>query len=97
MKRRLVTATFARRAVVLLSFVPTIACLVPVVSVRGLIPPMWAIPMDIAPKFGSAIAAIVAPITFDFIVDQTGDWHLPFRGSVGINEIAGAATPAPVH
>ncbi|MGZ6029809.1 MAG: hypothetical protein ACXWK5_10355, partial [Myxococcaceae bacterium] len=56
--------------------------------------PMWAIPMDIAPKFsgtvsglmnfGSAVAAIISPITFGFIVDRTGDWHLPFWGSVGI-------------
>jgi MFS family permease len=56
--------------------------------------PMWAVPMDIAPKFsgtasglmnfGSAVAAIVSPITFGAIVDRTGDWHLPFWGSVGI-------------
>jgi sugar phosphate permease len=141
--RRTGRLLFARRAVVLLSFVATIACLVPVVYVKGLIPvtiflalgffflelaigPMWAIPMDIAPKFsgtasglmnfGSAVAAIVSPITFGFIVDRTGDWHLPFWGSVGIlavgcltcffmrpdlqlseDEIAGTASPAPVH
>ncbi|MGZ6139923.1 MAG: MFS transporter [Myxococcaceae bacterium] len=109
--RRTGRLLFARRAVVLLSFVATIACLVPVVYVQGLIPvtiflalgffflelaigPMWAIPMDIAPKFsgtasglmnfGSAVAAIISPITFGFIVDRTGDWHLPFWGSVGI-------------
>jgi sugar phosphate permease len=109
--RRTGRLLFARRAVVLFSYVATIACLVPVVFVKGLIPvtiflalgffflelaigPMWAIPMDIAPKFsgtasglmnfGSAVAAIVSPITFGFIVDRTGDWHLPFWGSVGI-------------
>ncbi|MGZ5959078.1 MAG: MFS transporter [Myxococcaceae bacterium] len=141
--RRTGRLLFARRAVVLFSYVATIACLVPVVYVKGLIPvtiflalgffflelaigPMWAIPMDIAPKFsgtasglmnfGSAVAAIISPITFGFIVDRTGDWHLPFWGSVGIlavgcvscffmrpdlqlsdDEIAGAASPAPVH
>jgi len=141
--RRTGRLLFARRAVVLFSYVATIACLVPVVFVKGLIPvtiflalgffflelaigPMWAIPMDIAPKFsgtasglmnfGSAVAAIVSPITFGFIVDRTGDWHLPFWGSVGIlavgcvscffmrpdlqlseDEIAGTASPAPVH
>ena len=109
--RRTGRLLFARRAVVLFSYLATIACLVPVVYLRGLIPvticlalgffflelaigPMWAIPMDIAPKFsgtasglmnfGSAVAAIVSPITFGAIVDRTGDWHLPFWGSVGI-------------
>ncbi|MGZ6081246.1 MAG: MFS transporter, partial [Myxococcaceae bacterium] len=141
--RRTGRLLFARRAVVLFSYVATIACLVPAVYVKGLIPvtiflalgffflelaigPMWAIPMDIAPKFsgtasglmnfGSAVAAIVSPITFGFIVDRTGDWHLPFWGSVGIlavgcvscffmrpdlqlsdDEVAGTASPAPVH
>ncbi|MGZ3447244.1 MAG: MFS transporter, partial [Myxococcaceae bacterium] len=141
--RRTGRLLFARRAVVLFSYVATIACLVPVVYVKGLIPvtiflalgffflelaigPMWAIPMDIAPKFsgtasglmnfGSAVAAIISPITFGFIVDRTGDWHLPFWGSVGIlavgcvscffmrpdlqlsdDEVAGTASPAPVH
>ncbi|MGZ6134799.1 MAG: MFS transporter, partial [Myxococcaceae bacterium] len=100
--RRTGRLLFARRAVVLFSYVATIACLVPVVYVKGLIPvtiflalgffflelaigPMWAIPMDIAPKFsgtasglmnfGSAVAAIISPITFGFIVDRTGDWQ----------------------
>jgi MFS family permease len=56
--------------------------------------PMWAIPMDIAPKYsgtasgimntGSALAAILSPIAFGRIVDLTGDWHLPFAGSLGL-------------
>jgi sugar phosphate permease len=101
----------ARRLVVLVSYLGTIAALVPVVYLRGLIPitvclslgffflelaigPMWAIPMDIAPKFsgtasglmnfGSAIAAIISPYAFGKIVDLTGNWHLPFWGSVGL-------------
>jgi len=109
--RRTGRVLFARRSVVLLSYLATIACLVPVVYLRGLVPvticlaggffflelaigPMWAVPMDIAPKFsgtasglmnfGSAVAAIVSPIAFGAIVDRTGDWHLPFWGSVGI-------------
>ncbi len=56
--------------------------------------PMWAIPMDIAPKYsgtasglmntGSALAAILSPLAFGFIADLTGDWHLPFLGSLGL-------------
>ena len=54
--------------------------------------PMWAIPMDIAPRFcgsasglmntGSALAAIVSPVIGGFIIDKTGNWNLPFIGSV---------------
>ena len=33
---------------------------------------------------GSAVAAIVSPIVFGFIVDKTGDWTLPFAGSIGL-------------
>ncbi len=109
--RRTGNVVFARRSVVLLAYLGTIASLVPVVYLRGLVPvticlslgffflelaigPMWAIPMDIAPKFsgtasglmnfGSAVAAIVSPIAFGKIVDLTGNWHLPFWGSVGL-------------
>src|SRR6202051_2824221 len=56
--------------------------------------PMWAIPMDIAPKFagsasglmntGSAFAAIVSPLIGGFIVDKTGSWDLPFIGSIAL-------------
>src|SRR3954469_13979777 len=55
--------------------------------------PMWSIPMDIAGKFsgtaagmmntGSALAAILSPIAFGYIVDRTGNWQLPFAGSLG--------------
>ena len=55
--------------------------------------PMWSIPMDIAGKFsgtaagmmntGSALAAILSPITFGYIVGKTGNWQLPFAGSLG--------------
>jgi len=56
--------------------------------------PMWAIPMDITPKFsgsasglmntGSALAAILSPIVFGYIIDKTGNWELPFLGSIGL-------------
>ncbi|GLS44822.1 MFS transporter [Methylobacterium brachythecii] len=56
--------------------------------------PIWSVPMDIAPKYagtasglmntGSAVAAIVSPIVFGFVVDKTGDWTLPFMGSIGL-------------
>jgi nitrate/nitrite transporter NarK len=54
----------------------------------------WAIPGDIAPAFsgtasglmnvGSALAAVVSPPVFGFIVDRTGDWNAPFYGSIGL-------------
>jgi len=54
--------------------------------------PIWAVPMDIAPKFagtasgmlntGAAIATIISPIVFGAVVDLTGNWTLPFVGSI---------------
>jgi MFS family permease len=56
--------------------------------VELIIGPIWAVPMDIAPKFastaaglmnvGSASAAILSPIAAGFIIDVTGNWELPF-------------------
>ena len=56
--------------------------------------PIWSVPMDIAPQYsgtasglmntGSAVAAIVSPLAFGYIVDVTGNWHLPFIGSVAL-------------
>jgi MFS family permease len=56
--------------------------------------PMWAIPMDIAPRFsgsasgimncGSALAAILSPVVFGYIIDTTHNWTLPFIGSMGL-------------
>lgn len=56
--------------------------------------PMWAIPMDIAPRFsgsasglmntGSALAAIISPLVSGFVIDRTGNWELPFLGSIGL-------------
>jgi nitrate/nitrite transporter NarK len=54
--------------------------------------PMWAIPMDIAPRYsgsasglmntGSALAAILSPLAFGFVIDKTNNWELPFLGSI---------------
>jgi sugar phosphate permease len=56
--------------------------------------PIWSIPMEIAPNYagtasgimntGSAIAAIISPIVFGMIIDATGNWELPFLGSIGL-------------
>src|SRR5262252_3677048 len=68
--------------------------------------PMWAIPMDIAPKFsgtasgmmntGSAFAAIVSPVVFGYIVDKTGHWTWPFMGSMALM-LFGAALSFRMH
>jgi sugar phosphate permease len=56
--------------------------------------PMWAIPMDIAPQFsgsasglmnvGSPLAAIISPLIFGLVIDKTGNWNLPFLGSIAV-------------
>ncbi|HYM02439.1 MAG TPA: MFS transporter [Stellaceae bacterium] len=56
--------------------------------------PIWSVPMDIAPKHsgtaagmmntGSAIAAIASPWLFGIIIDATGNWNLPFAGSIAL-------------
>src|SRR5437870_4095754 len=68
--------------------------------------PMWAIPMDIAPKHsgtaagimnsGSALAAILSPLVFGYVADVTGDWHLPFIGSLALL-LLGAALAFTMH
>lgn len=100
----------ARRNVVMLGFLASFICMVPVFLTHDLVPiilslgaalffaeivigPMWSIPMDIAGKFsgtaagmmntGSALAAILSPIAFGYIIDKTGNWQLPFAGSLG--------------
>ncbi len=54
--------------------------------------PMWAIPMDVAPEFsgtasgmmntGSALAAILSPVVSGALIDLSGNWELPFAGSM---------------
>jgi nitrate/nitrite transporter NarK len=53
--------------------------------------PIWSVPMDVAPRYagtasglmnaGSAVAGIISPIVFGFVIDRTGNWTLPFAGS----------------
>jgi MFS family permease len=54
--------------------------------------PMWAVPMDIATDLcgtasgmmntGSALAAIISPVVGGYIIDRTGNWELPFAGTM---------------
>jgi MFS family permease len=65
--------------------------------------PMWAIPMDIAPRYsgtasglmnvGSAFAAIVSPVVAGWLIDTTGNWTLPFVGSMLLLSIGVACAP----
>src|SRR6266851_1955099 len=53
-----------------------------------IVAPIWAVPMDIAPRyagtasgmmnFGSALAGIVSPLFFGYMIDRTGSWTWPF-------------------
>jgi MFS family permease len=63
-------------------------------SAELVIGPMWSIPMDIAGRYsgtasglmntGSALAGVLSPVAFGVIVDRTGNWQLPFAGSLGL-------------
>jgi ACS family glucarate transporter-like MFS transporter len=54
--------------------------------------PMWAIPMDISVdhsgtasgimNIGSAAAAIISPVVAGYLIDVSGNWQLPFVGSM---------------
>ena len=56
--------------------------------------PIWAVPMDIAPRFagsasgimnfGFGMAGIISPFVFGYTIDLTGSWTLPFLGSMGL-------------
>ena len=56
--------------------------------------PFWAIPMDIAPRYsgaasglmnvGSALAAAVSPLVAGYVIQWTGNYTLPFIGSMGL-------------
>jgi MFS family permease len=68
--------------------------------------PMWAIPMDIAPMYsgtasgfmntGSAVAAVLSPVTFGYLIDRTHNWNFPFIGSLGLL-LLGAALASSMH
>jgi MFS family permease len=56
--------------------------------------PIWAVPMDIAPRyagaasglmnFGFGFAGIVSPVVFGGLLDLTGGWTAPFYGSIAL-------------
>lgn len=57
-----------------------------------IVAPIWSVPMDIAPRYagtasgmmntGFAIAGLVSPSSFGYLVDLTGSWVIPFIGSI---------------
>jgi sugar phosphate permease len=54
--------------------------------------PIWSVPMDIAPRyagtasgmmnFGFAVAGLISPSSFGYLVDRTGSWVTPFIASI---------------
>lgn len=75
-------------------------------SAELVIGPMWSIPMDIAGRYsgtasglmntGAALAGVLSPLAFGIIVDRTGNWQLPFVGSL-VLLLAGAALAVTMH
>ncbi len=65
-----------------------------------IVAPIWSVPMDIAPRyagtasgmmnFGFAVAGLVSPSSFGYLVDRTGSWVVPFIASI-VLLLAGAA------
>lgn len=63
------------------------------------IAPMYAIPMDISKEFaglgsayiimGVAMAGIVSPVVFGWLIDLTGNWNVPF--AIGVVILLGGA------
>jgi MFS transporter, ACS family, glucarate transporter len=41
---------------------------------------------------GSALAAIISPVVGGFLIDQTGNWQLPFVGSMVLMLVGMALT-----
>ena len=74
--------------------------------VELVVAPIWAVPMDIAPRysgsasgmmnFGFGVAGIISPLVFGVLIDRTGSWTLPFAGSVGLL-LLGAALSFQIH
>jgi MFS family permease len=60
-------------------------------SAELIVGPIWSVPMDIAPRyagtasgmmnFGFAVAGLVSPASFGYLVDLTGSWVVPFGAS----------------
>jgi MFS family permease len=63
-------------------------------SMELVIAPLWAMPMDIAPRYagtassfmnvGFGLAGILSPLVFGYVIDLTHDWHLPFAFSIAL-------------
>ena len=59
-----------------------------------IVAPIWSVPMDIAPKyagtasgmmnFGFAVAGLISPSSFGYLVDRTGSWVVPFIASAAL-------------
>jgi MFS family permease len=74
--------------------------------VELVVAPIWAVPMDIAPKysgsasgmmnFGFGVAGIISPFVFGYLIDRTGSWTLPFAGSICLL-LLGAALAFHMH
>jgi MFS family permease len=110
-RRNLVVAGFLGAAVALVPLLMThdiviaAACLSAGFFFAELtIGPMWAIPMDIAPRYsgtasglmnvGSALAAIISPVVGGWLIDVTGNWTLPFIGSMLLLLLGAALVPS---
>src|SRR5258706_10507854 len=60
--------------------------------VELIVAPIWAVPMDIAPRyagtasgmmnFGFGVAGLISPSSFGYLVDRTGSWVFPFIASI---------------
>jgi cyanate permease len=60
--------------------------------VELVVAPIWAVPMDIAPRysgsasgimnFGFGLSGTISPVVFGSLIDRTGSWTLPFAGSI---------------
>jgi len=62
--------------------------------VELVVAPIWAVPMDIAPRyagsasgvmnFGFGLAGILSTFVFGYAIHLTGSWTVPFLGSIGL-------------
>ena len=101
----------ARISVIILGFLGSFACMMPILFTADLatvaialslafffaeliVAPIWAVPMDIAPRyagtasgfmnFGFGLAGMISPVVFGLLIDATGRWDLPFIASLGL-------------